>query len=206
MVKICPSIASGNLLQVAQELDYIDKYFNELHIDIEDGHAVNTISFGFKMAEMICDYSKSKKTMHLEIDNPLKFMDKVKALDLDVVFIEVDCLNNPCEVIKKYQENKIHVGINLSHLDMDRKDLNSIINLSDYILVNTTHHDDINQICDIDMVKYAIQLSEIGKKVWIDGGINYEIYEQVKNTKIYAAVMGRAIFENRELAIQRYTI
>ena len=37
---ISPSIASADVLRVADELDYIDKYFDNVHIDIEDGVAI----------------------------------------------------------------------------------------------------------------------------------------------------------------------
>ena len=65
-MKISPSIASSDLLNISEEISFIDEYFDAIHLDIEDGVAVNNISFGFKLAKSICDISKSKeKTMHL---------------------------------------------------------------------------------------------------------------------------------------------
>ena len=200
---VSPSIASSNLLYLKDEIDYVNEHFKEMHIDIEDGNAVNSISFGFKLAKKIIAESKVDITMHLEVIDPLKFVNDIKECDAKVVFIQIDCLSDPIPILEKLKSEGIPIGINVSNLDMERPDLEEILGWSDYILVNTTHHDDRDQICDMEMVDYAIKLSEY-KNVWVDGGINEDIYSQISNTKIYAAVMGRAIFNSKETAMTKY--
>ncbi len=201
---VSPSIASGDPLRIAQELDFIDKYFDSVHIDIEDGNAVRNISFGFKTAIAICDYSSSSdKTIHLEVTDPLVYLDKLKQCKADVIFIQADALADPVAVMKRMIEEGLTTGVNLSNLDMDRPCLEELLQLTDYVLVNTTHHDDPAQICDERMLEYALKLAEQNKKVWIDGGITLEIFERVRDSKIHAAVMGRAVFGNREMAIEK---
>ena len=75
--------------------------------------------------------------------------------------------------------------------------------MSECVLVNTTHHDDPKQICDEKMVNFALKLAQQKKKVWIDGGITLEIYERLKDSEIYAAVMGRGVFSDRKRAIEK---
>ena len=58
-MKVSPSIASADVLNVASEVAFIDKYFDNIHIDIEDGVAVGGISFGMKMSKGICSISTS---------------------------------------------------------------------------------------------------------------------------------------------------
>lgn len=199
-MEISPSIASGNLLRIEDEIKYIDNYFNSIHIDIEDGVAVNNISFGFKLAKAICDISTSKeKTIHLEVIDPLKYINAIKSCNATTVFIQTDVLKEPLRAISAYKNNGICVGVNISNIDITRNDYKDIISSSEYILVNTTHHDDIKQVCDPNMVKEALRLAE-NKKVWIDGGITREIFEQLHNSKIHSAVMGRAIFSDRNKA------
>lgn len=200
---VSPSIASSNLLYLKDEIDYVNEHFKEMHIDIEDGNAVNSISFGFKLAKKIIAESKVDITMHLEVIDPLKFVNDIKECDVKVVFIQIDCLSDPIPILEKLKSEGIPIGINVSNLDMERPDLEEILGWSDHILVNTTHHDDKAQICDMEMVDYAIRLSEY-KNVWVDGGINEDIYSQISNTKIYAAVMGRAIFNSKETAKTKY--
>lgn len=197
-MQISPSIASANLLRIEEEVKFIDEYFDSIHLDIEDGNAVRSISFGFKLAKQICDLSKAKeKTIHLEVLKPLNFMSDVKKCNADVVFIQADALDNPIKVIDLYRENGICVGVNLSNLDMARDCLGELVESCSNILINTTHHDDLEQICDNNMLEYAIDLAKKGKKVWIDGGINWDIYNSIIDSPIHSAVMGRAIFKDK---------
>ena len=201
---VSPSIASGDPLRIAQELDFIDEYFDSVHIDIEDGNAVRNISFGFKTALAICNYSKSSDiTMHLEMTNPLEYLDKIKQCSANVVFVQTDALSDPVTVVERMIEEGIPVGVNLSYLDLARPFVDRLLDLTDYVLVNTTHHDDPAQICDEAMLNFALDLANAGKKVWIDGGITIDIFEQVKSSNIYAAVMGRGVFGDKKVAIEK---
>lgn len=202
---ISPSVASADVLNVSQEVKFIDKYFNSLHLDVEDGVAVNNISFGFKMCKGIIEMSTSEEiSLHLEIINPLKFIDDVLDCNADIVFIQADCLKDPIHVIKEFRKKGIPTGVNLSNLDLERNILNDLVASSENILINTTHHDDRTQKCDLMMVDYAMSLAIRGKKIWIDGGITYEIYSKFKNSKIHSAIMGRAVFSDKEMALKRF--
>ncbi len=202
-MRISPSIASADLLNIAQEIDFIDRYFDSIHLDIEDGNAVKNITFGFKLCQAICEYSKStEKTLHLEVIDPLKYIQEIKACECDVVFLQADCLDDPLEIAKKMREEQIPVGMNLSYLDRKRTNLKDLIDFSDSILINTTHHDDIFQVCDLEMLKFALMLAENGKKVWVDGGISLKIVRDLMRSNIYSAVMGRGVFSNKKKAIQ----
>ena len=171
-MKISPSIASSlDLLNLEKEIEFIDKHFDSIHLDIEDGVAVNSISFGFKFAKAICEKSVSKeKTVHLEVMNPSRYIETIKNIKADIIFIQVDVQENPIDEIIKFKENNINVGVNISNLDLNREYLPRILELSDDVLVNTTHHDDFKQKCDPEMIDFAKKLSKT-KKVWIDGGI-----------------------------------
>ena len=98
-MKISPSIASSlDLLNLEKEIEFIDKYFDSIHLDIEDGVAVNSISFGFKFAKAICEKSVSKeKTIHLEVMNPSRYIETIKNIKADIIFIQVDAQENPIE-------------------------------------------------------------------------------------------------------------
>ena len=86
---ISPSIASSDVLYVADEVDFADKYFDDIHIDIEDGVAVSGISFGSQMAKKICERASKPKSIHLEVINPMNYIDDVKQCNADICFIQV---------------------------------------------------------------------------------------------------------------------
>lgn len=206
MMLVSPSIASADVLNVASEVAFIDRYFNNIHIDIEDGVAVGGISFGMKMAKGICSISTSReKTMHLEVLNPLDYLEDVLACDCDITFIQVSHLPKPMVVIEKFAKAGVKVGVNLCDEDLDRSDLKDLIETSDHILVNTTAHWDPEQNYLSEMEEFALKLSqEQKKKIWIDGCVTYETYERLKNSGIYCAVIGRGIFKDKELAVKQF--
>ena len=205
-MKVSPSIASADVLNVESEVRYIDKYFDNIHIDIEDGVAVGGISFGMKMAKGICQISTSKeKTMHLEVLNPLIYIDDVKECGCDVTFIQVSHLSSPMEIIDKYKNAGIDIGINLCDEDLSRNDLQYLLSASNNILIGTTSHWDPNQEYLMKMEEFALQLAEDDKRrVWIDGCVTYETFLRLNKTKLYCTVIGRGIFKDKDLAIKQY--
>ena len=73
------------------------------------------------------------------------------------------------------------------------------------ILVLTAYWDDAKQLYQQSLLNYGLTLSKKYKlKLWLDGGINYQIYTQLPKDEIYAVVMGRAIFSDKQAAIRNY--
>ncbi len=203
---ISPSVASADVLHIADEVEYIDAYFDNIHIDIEDGVAVGGISFGMKMAKGICRISASReKTMHLEVLRPLDYLNDVVACNCDVTFIQVSHLSDPLKVIETFRQAGVKVGVNLCDEDLAREELDELVGISDHILVNTTAHWDPDQNYMPEMEEFALKLAEDeNKKIWIDGCVSYDTYLRLKDSKIYCAVIGRGIFSDKELAVRQY--
>ena len=206
-MKISPSVASSDVLNVAKEVDYIDKYFDSIHLDIEDGVVLLGITFGMKMARKVCEYSKSKeKTIHLEVLKPLDYLEDLKKIECDCVFIQVSHIKNAVEVINRFKDAGINVGVNLNNADVNRPDLQELLDTTNYFLISTTDPFDPKQLYLDYMEEFALKLAENKDyKVWIDGCITYETYNRLKDSNIYCAVIGRAIFNDEELAIKKFS-
>lgn len=203
---VSPSIASSDILNIAKEIDFIDKYYDNIHIDIEDGVALLGITFGMKMCKRICTYSKSKeKTIHIEVLNPLDFINDLKEIDCECVFIQVSHLNNPIEVINEFKKANIKIGVNFNLNDLNRDNLEQIIETSNDFLISTTDPFDPKQLYLPHMEDFAVKLANNPKyRVWIDGCIDYETYLRLCKTNIHCAVIGRAIFNDKQMSIKRF--
>ena len=196
---ISPSIASFDVLNFAEEAKYIDENFDHIHIDIEDGMAVNGISFGFKVARGVMSMVKAKASIHLEVMHPLDYLDDVMSCQPYVVFIQADVLDDPLLVVKEFKKRGLNVGLAVGDKDLD-KDYQDIFTITKDVLVSTAYHDDEKQIYQKVLEDYAHSLFEkYGLRVWLDGGVTLEKYEELKNSDFYAAVMGRAVYQNKEL-------
>lgn len=201
---ISPSIASSDVLYVADEVDFADKYFDDIHIDIEDGVAVNGISFGMKMAKKICQRAHKPKSIHLEVIHPLDYLEDLKECNADIVFIETDVLDDPLNVVKTFIDAGINTGIAVGDRDMDR-DYDELFKLVDQVLVCSACHEDPKQIYQKFLEDYAIDIhKKYGVKVWLDGGINYDIYNHLLDKDVFAVVMGRGVYGDKALALKQY--
>ena len=202
---VSPSIASSNVLNVAEETKFADQYFDEIHVDIEDGVAVSGISFGMKMTRGIASLTDKPISLHLEVINPLTFLDDVAQIKPAFTFIQADVLENPLEVIKAFKAKGLEVGLAIGDRDLE-KDFSEIYAITNCVLICTAFHADDAQIYQPSLGDLALKLANNGMKVWIDGGVNFDIYNQLKDTTIHAAVMGRGVFANKEYAVKAYSL
>ena len=202
-MKISPSIASSDILRIADEVMFVNQYFDDIHLDVADGAAVGEISFGLKMCGRICGLASVPVSLHLEVLHPVQYVEQVKECGFDMVFIQIDCLKNPKEVLRVYRDYQIPAGINISNLDLNRKELRELLDMAEHVLVNTTYHNDPRQILRNDMLEYALHLADGSRnKVWVDGAISWDVVKKLQESAIYAAVMGRGIFLDKDKAVE----
>lgn len=202
---ISPSIASGNLLRIEEEVAFADRFFNSLHLDIEDGVAVSGITFGTRMCQLICDVSSSaEKTIHLEVWRPLDYLEELRRCSADMVFIQTAHLSEPEMIIQAFRDAGIPTGISVNQLDLTSPDWNRLMTLADNILVATAYPDDPDQCCQDKMLDLALMIANSGKKVWIDGGVTSDIVLRLKDSPLTAAVLGRAVFGDKEQAVRQF--
>lgn len=204
---VSPSIASSDILNVAEEVRFAADVCGQVHLDVEDGVAVSGISFGMKMCRKIKAISKDAYiSLHLEVYRPLDYLDELLQIKPDIIFIQTDHLEDRVGTLKAFKEKGLSCGVSLSDRDLN-SDNEEIIRMSDQIMILTAYLSDPEQMFRIEMADFAQKIAEkYRKRVWIDGGINYELYEKLKQRcpDIYATVMGRGVYGNKEAFKERY--
>lgn len=190
---ISPSIASSNLLVLKDEIDYVDKYYGHIHIDIEDGNFVPNITFGAKLLRQICSYSKSRKSIHLMVTSPLDYIKCIKESNVDIVFIHVEKLSYPSQVINKYRENGINVGLAFNPKTQITP-YEYVMKYISGILIMMCEPDNEGQNYISSMEKKIRKAIKYKIPIWIDGGIKDEMLSTFKDIGVKNVVMGSAIF------------
>lgn len=195
-IRIHPSIASSNLLTLKDEIDFIDKKYGFIHIDIEDGNYIRNITFGNKLLNIICKNSSSYKSVHLMVNYPLDFLDTIIKNRIEVVFLHIDNLRYPSEVIQEFLNQGIQVGIALNpYAELSS---NFYIKEVKNILLMMCEPDTKNQIY-LDELEAKVKLYvERGFNVWCDGGISVSKCEHLKTLGASDVVLGRAVFNDDE--------
>jgi pentose-5-phosphate-3-epimerase len=139
------------------------------------------------------------------VNDPALHVADVVRCGADVVFVQVDNVNDPVGNLRLYLEAGLTAGANVSNLDLGRPYLDELLALSPYVLVGTTAHDDKAQTCRPDMLEFAKRVAADGiHEVWVDGGITAEIFYGLADSAIHAAVLGRAIFADKDCAINLF--
>lgn len=200
-VVIIPSIASGNMLNVEEEIRFIDRNYGHIHIDIEDGNYIPNITFGEKLLKLICQNSTSVKSIHLMVNRPLIFLNAIKECKPDIVFIHTDVTRYPSELIRQYQDEGIKVGIAINPgIGID--DISYIFPLIEDVLVLTCEPDGRGQKYISLMEDKIRRLNDYGVNIWVDGGVTEEQINYLADMNVKNIVMGRAVFNNRDRIIK----
>ena len=198
---IIPSIASGDMLNIGEEIKFIDKNYGHIHIDIEDGNYIPNITFGEKLLKIICKNSNSLKSIHLMVSKPETFLKVVKECKPHIIFIHTDVARYPSELIRLYQDQGIKVGIAINP-GISVNEIEYIIPLVKDILVLTSEPDGREQIYIKSMEDKICRLNNYKINIWVDGGVTESQVSDLIGLGVKNMVMGRAIFINRDRIIR----
>lgn len=190
MIKIVPSIASCNLMNVEKELKKTVDSEN-LHIDIEDGNFVPNITFGTKFIRQLIKYSDKPLSIHLMVSNIDQYINELESFNCSHIFIHpenVMYLRRTLNKLKKFN-TKIGLAVNPSSNIMD---YDYAFDLIDCILYMTSEPDFDGERFIQSMLP-KIKAIE-GKEIWLDGGITPSIVENLGELRVDYVVMGRAYF------------
>ena len=198
-MKILPSIASANQYNIEKELGRIgSRYYENLHIDIEDGNFIPNITFGLKTMKQIRENYKLPFSVHLMVSNPESYIDELQKLGCCIIFIHVESCGYLSELLNKIKSLGIKAGIALNPRS-DLKNYKYLFGITDAVMFMTSEPDFKGQIFNPAVLEGIEEI--IGDKkieLWTDGGIKAEHMEFLEKKQINYVVMGREIFDRED--------
>ena len=115
MLKIAPSILSGNFLNLEPDLRMINDNADLIHIDVMDGSLVPNISFGFPLAEAMAKVMTVPMDVHLMIVNPWKYIERFAKVGAGLISFHLEACDqagkDPSEVIAMVKATGAKAGI-----------------------------------------------------------------------------------------------
>ena len=195
-MKILPSIASANQYNIEKELDRIgSRYYENLHIDIEDGNFIPNITFGLKTVRQIRENYELPFSVHLMVNNPESYINELQKLKCCIIFVHVESCRYLSEILNKIKGLGIKAGIALNPCS-DLKNYRYLFDMADAVMFMTSEPDNKGQVFNaavLENIEEAFRNKNL--ELWADGGIKEEHLKFLERKQIDYVVMGREIFD-----------
>lgn len=207
MLKITPSIASGDPLAIRSELIRLQP-LGRLHLDIEDGNFIDNITFGKKTVCAIAQAFSGALDVHLMTTEPERCLSWLAQAHVQAVCGHLEALPYPKRFLSQTRKLGMKAGLALN-LKTHPEEVLPYADCLDYVLVMTSEPDGeeqafFPQACSRTAAVRRLLLP--GTALWCDGGIQPEHLQQLYSAGMDVAIMGRAVFSAQDpaAAVQMY--
>ncbi|RZP01155.1 MAG: ribulose-phosphate 3-epimerase [Flavobacteriales bacterium] len=201
-IKIAPSILAANFGNLSLECKKIDKSNADwFHLDVMDGLFVPNISYGMPIVKSIRKMTKKPLDVHLMIIEPERYIDKFIEIGSDILTVHVEATSKMDNIIDKINHSGIKSGIAINP-DTPISKLDDYICNVDLICLMGVHAGFGGQkfikktFNRLEELKNLINSKNSSALIEIDGGVNENNFEKLKNLGADVLVAGSYIFNS----------
>lgn len=205
MVKIAPSILSGNFLNLGPDIRTVNDNADLIHIDVMDGSLVPNISFGFPVIDAIAKAVTVPMDVHLMIVNPDKYIERFAASGADLISFHLEAADlsgkDPKDIIALIKSFGVKAGLAINP-DVPVERLFPYIEDADFFLVMSVFagfggqkfiEDSIGRI---KTLKAGLDSRGVaGKDIEVDGGVSAANARPLAEAGATMLVAGSSVFK-----------
>ena len=201
MVRIAPSILSGNFLNLEPDIRMVNKNADLIHIDVMDGSFVPNISFGFPVVEAIAKAVTVPMDVHLMIVNPDKNVERFAKTGAEMISFHLEAADqagkDPRDIIAQIKSFGVKAGLVINP-DIPVERLFPFIDDVDFFLIMSVFAGFGGQKFNPIVLDKLRQLRAIGYTglTEVDGGVSLGNLPLLHECGLDAAVMGTALFKS----------
>jgi ribulose-phosphate 3-epimerase len=213
MNPIFPSILSSNFFNLEAKLREFEKSrIDFIHLDIMDGHFVDTISFGPGMARALKEKFRFRLDAHLMVSNPAKMIPHFIKAGVDWLSFHIETAAGDAPgLLQKIRDGNCRAGLVLNP-DTSLEQVRPFLSTVDYILVMSVFPGYGGQRFIEDSLARVAQLKReiVSQKghclLQVDGGINAVNAGLLKEAGADLLVVGTSLFnaDNIEETVNKF--
>lgn len=203
-VIIAPSILACDFTRLADEVKAVEQAGADwLHLDVMDGHFVPNISFGPVIVEAVRRVSRLPLDVQLMIEHPERFVEAFLKAGTDhlTVHVEAEGLKDPQALrafLRALKHQKVRAGLSVKP-GTPAEALRPYADDIDQILVMTVEPGFGGQAFLPEMVaKIRAVRQWWAGDLEVDGGINAQTAQMVREAGANILVAGTSIFRQRD--------
>ncbi len=180
------SVSIFNLNKAQDRIDAINKLNSSnadyIHFDVADGKFVESKYLCIPELVKLLKLSKKKNDVHLMVENPIKYIEQIKKLNVDTITIHAEINQALRSIIETIKKNNIKVGLAID-LDTSIDAIKPYIKMIDRVLIMSVKAGKGGQEFQPKVLE-KIKRIPGDIEVEIDGGINDETIKYVKDVDI----------------------
>lgn len=204
MVRIAPSILSGNFLNLEPDIRMVNKNADLIHIDVMDGSFVPNISFGFPVVEAIAKAVTVPMDVHLMIVNPDKYVERFAKTGAEMISFHLEAADqagkDPRDIIAQIKSFGVKAGLVINP-DIPAERLFPYIDDVDFFLIMSVFAGFGGQkfipesIDRIKTLKAEMDRRGVVKDIEVDGGVSASNAHILAEAGATILVAGSSVFK-----------
>ena len=194
---VSASIQAANQLNILQDINTHKSKFDQIHVDITDGHFTNNISMSFKHIREIKEQTNYKVDVQLMVENNVKLAPLAFDHGADLVSIHYE--STPLNDFIKLSEKYTNLGV-ATLPDTDNSLIKDYLKYSKAVLLLAVNPGFSNQGQAIDLLDKVKDFNALygsfDGMLIADGGIKSTDLSELEENNVDIAVQGGAIFSS----------
>ena len=191
---ISASIQAANQLDLLRDIETNANKFDQLHIDITDGHFTDNIGLSLDIVSKLKKNTSYKLDVHLMLQENTKFVERVIEYGADLV--TVHCESTDINEFKNLTTNFDNVGIGIlptSNIEI----LKSYAEYTSIFLLLTVNPGFSNQPKAVNLIdrinEFKSVVNNSKSTLIVDGGVTVDDLAPLETNVVNVAVQGGAI-------------
>ncbi|MBQ8651089.1 MAG: ribulose-phosphate 3-epimerase [Alphaproteobacteria bacterium] len=196
-MKISASLLSCDLLNIESEIKILTEAgIDSLHIDVMDGHFVPNLAFGIDIIKQIKRISKVPINVHMMIENPELFLDKIIGYDVNAISLHAENEHKLYDNFRKIKNSGIKTSLAINP-ETNISDITKYIEVADQALIMGVHPGFGGQSLILPTLQKIEEVKKFNAtiEVAIDGGINDKTFKLAREAKADIVIIGSYLFE-----------